>query len=219
VSDTGIGITEDMIGRVFDMFTQVDAARDRSQGGLGIGLNLSQRLVDMHGGTIAAKSEGAGHGSTFTIELPLAPAATRAKLPLASETAHAHSTPLRILVVDDNIDAADSMAMLLQFGGHETRIANDGVQAVSTAEAFRPDVILLDIGLPRMNGHEAAAEIRRQPWAEHTALIAMSGWGQDADRQRSREAGFDHHLVKPVDHNVLKHLLAAVEPAQSQRPA
>ena len=215
VSDTGIGIAPEMLPRVFDMFTQGDAARDRAQGGLGIGLNLSKRLIDMHGGTIAARSEGVGHGSTFTIELPRAQAPARPTLSLAVQPERVHRTPgLRILVVDDNADAADSMAMLLQFHGHDTRTASDGVQAVTAAELFRPHVVLLDIGLPRMNGHEAACEIRRQPWAKQTALIAMSGWGQDADRQRSRDAGFDHHLVKPVDHDVLGHLLATVEPAE-----
>jgi CheY-like chemotaxis protein len=171
-------------------------------------------ICTLQGGTIAASNQGVGHGSTYTTTgLPRAQAQARSTRSSPVQSEVPRTGGLRILVVDDNTDAADSMAMLLQFHGHDTRIANDGVQAVTTAESFRPHVVLLDIGLPRMNGHEAACEIRRQPWAKQTALIAMSGWGQDADRQRSRDAGFDHHLVKPVDHDVLGHLLATVEPA------
>jgi signal transduction histidine kinase/CheY-like chemotaxis protein len=215
VRDTGVGIHADMLPRVFDMFTQVERSLDRSRGGLGIGLTLVKRLVEMHGGSVTAHSDGPDRGSTFTVRLPVvlgaAPRADRdAEPPVAVSS-------LRLLVVDDNADAAASLAMLLRLMGNDVRTAHDGLEAVALAEEFRPDVALLDIGLPRLNGYEAAREIRRRPWGGTMVLIAATGWGQEADRQRSKEAGFDHHLVKPVDPAALTRLLASLEQAVRER--
>jgi PAS domain S-box-containing protein len=199
VSDDGIGIPAEHLNRVFEMFSQVDATLDRSHGGLGIGLNLVSRLVEMHGGTIELKSEGLGRGSEFTVVLPVA-----APAPAVEATAggfdpqQAPKRPLRILVVDDNRDAADTLVMMLSLSGHETHLARDGAEAIERAEAVRPEAMLLDIGLPGLNGYEVCRQLRARPWAAGVAIIAVTGWGQDADRRRSQGAGFDAHLVKPA---------------------
>jgi PAS domain S-box-containing protein len=206
VKDTGLGIPPDKLGSVFEMFTQIDRTLDRSQGGLGIGLTLVKRLVEMHGGTVTASSEGPGKGSEFVVRLPILAERLQAETP---GTAPATTVPpLRILVVDDNTDTAASLAILLNLAGHETRTAHDGLEAVATAEKFRPDVVLLDIGLPRLNGLDACRRIREQPWGKNTFLVALTGWGQEEDRRRSKDAGFDAHVVKPVDYSVLTSLLA-----------
>lgn len=211
VTDTGIGIAPDMLHRVFQMFSQVDQSIEKSQGGLGIGLCLVKQLVGMHGGSVEARSEGHGMGSEFIVRLPLALSAAP-EVPLASVERKPSGAlgKRRILVADDNTDAADSLATLLTFMGHEVRTAADGEAAVELAGAFRPDVILLDIGMPKLNGHDACRRIREEPWGEQAVLIALTGWGQDDVRRRSLEAGFDHHLVKPVDFAALMQLLASL---------
>jgi PAS domain S-box-containing protein len=208
VRDAGIGIAADQLPQIFRLFTQVDRSLEKSQGGLGIGLTLVKRLVEMHGGTIEAKSDGPGRGSEFVLTLPLA-ATTAAATTLGAANAIApQRTNLRILVVDDNRDGARSLSLMLRMMGNETSTANDGEEGVDLAERIRPDVVLLDIGLPKLNGYEACRRIRQQPWAANVLLIAVTGWGQDEDRRRSQEAGFDHHIVKPVDPRDLMKLLA-----------
>jgi PAS domain S-box-containing protein len=206
VKDSGIGIAADQLPRVFEMFLQVDSSLERSQGGLGIGLTLVKRLVEMHGGTISAMSEGLGKGSEFIVELPLASDASELKKEVPED--RKMSASLRILNVDDNRDGAESLAVLLNFMGNETRTAFDGEEAVRVANDFRPNVVLLDIGLPKLNGFEACRRIRESSWAKNTTLIAVTGLGQEDDRRRSKEAGFNHHMVKPVDPNELMKLLA-----------
>jgi signal transduction histidine kinase/ActR/RegA family two-component response regulator len=212
VRDTGIGIPEEMLPSIFEMFTQVDRSLERAQGGLGIGLTLAKRLVEMHGGTIAAHSGGPGRGSEFTIRLPVVAEAPRAlpRLDLREERVHS-SAPLRILVVDDNRDAAATLALLLELTGHDVRTAHDGLEALAAASEFRPDVVLLDIGLPKLNGYEVARRIRSQPRGQGVVLIAITGWGQEEDKRQSQEAGFDQHIVKPVDPGTLLKLLSTFE--------
>ena len=207
VEDNGVGMSPDMLPRVFEMFTQVDRSLERSQGGLGIGLAIVKRLVEMHGGSVEAYSAGVGMGSRFTVRLPVArpvsggePKRHEPRLP---------SAPVRrrILVVDDNEDSAMSMSLLLTGMGNETRTAHEGLEALEIGATFLPEIILLDIGMPRLNGYEAARRIREQPWGQGVKLVAVTGWGQENDRRRSQEAGFDHHLVKPVDPAALSKLL------------
>jgi len=209
VKDTGIGIAAHMRERIFELFTQVDASLVHSQGGLGIGLTLARRLVEMHGGTIEARSAGLGHGSEFVVRLPLAPDVRSPAQPspaAAREEISADSA--RILVVDDNKDAADTMAMLLRAKGHEVCVAYDGVEGIGAASAFRPDIVLLDIGLPKLGGHDVAREIRER-FGGSVLMVAITGLGQDEDRRRSMKAGFDHHFTKPLDPAVLDRLIAA----------
>jgi CheY-like chemotaxis protein len=186
----------------------VDHRLERTQGGLGIGLTLVKRLVEMHAGTIEARSDGLGHGSEFIVRLPVADAKeSRAqRVPDVAGTGAAPGNR-RILVVDDNQDSAKSLAMLLRSLGNKVQTAFDGLAAVETATEFRPDFVLMDIGLPKINGYEAARRIRAE-LGNHVALVALTGWGQEDDRRRSREAGFDHHLTKPVDFKILQELLA-----------
>ena len=219
VSDTGIGLQPEMLDRVFEMFTQARQERERAPGGLGIGLTVARRLVEMHSGRITAASGGPGRGSTFRISLPLAP--NGARLPVARDDSSgrgpAAPAGLRVLVVDDNVDSAATMAMFLEISGHTVRTAYDGVEAVTAAGEFRPDVALMDIGLPGMTGHEAGRAIRAESWGSGVVLIALSGWGRDTDKQQSREAGFNHHLVKPVDHAQLSRILAQAAEARGLR--
>jgi signal transduction histidine kinase/ActR/RegA family two-component response regulator len=205
VRDTGIGIPRESLATIFDMFSQLSPALERSQGGLGIGLALVRGLVSLHGGTISADSEGVGKGSVFTVRVPVV--ATPASMPAAT-SAHAAARSCRILVVDDNVDVAESMAMALGLFGHDTRAVHDGGAALQTGGEFLPDVVLLDIGLPGQNGYEVARQIRRAPWGRDLLLIAATGWGQDADRQLAEDAGFDRHLTKPVDFAILQTLLS-----------
>ena len=204
VADTGIGIPPEMLPKVFDLFTQVDHALDRSQGGLGIGLTLVRRLVELHGGIVAVQSEGAGRGSVFAVELPLTDSArveATARKPLR------RIAPTRkILVVDDQIDAASVLARLLRARGHQARVAGDGASALEAITAEQPDVVLLDIGLPGMNGYEIARRIKADPALNPILLVALTGYGQDADIRLAREAGFDHHLVKPTDLEAIESL-------------
>jgi CheY-like chemotaxis protein len=183
---------------------------------LGIGLTLVKRIVEMHGGTVTAHSAGAGRGSSFEVRLPVLrePATTAAP---AADQPQTSSGTYRILVVDDNQDSADSLAMLMELHGHDVSIAHDGQSALESAEQERPDVVLLDIGLPVLNGHDVCRRIRQQPWGQGMVLIALTGWGQDEDRRRSQEAGFDGHLVKPVDHRRLLALLASLTEPRTTR--
>jgi len=210
VSDSGIGIPPDAIGSVFEMFTQVRGSLDRAQGGLGIGLSLVRRLVELHGGRVAAFSAGRGHGSTFTVRLPLHPGSPHARLRAPGDDAHARPpAPLRVLVVDDNADAADSLVALLEALGHTTSVARDGPEGLRLALETQPDLVLLDIGLPGMSGYEVARAIRRNQGVRQIVLIALTGWGAQSDLQQSHEAGFDQHLTKPVSLEALEQALAA----------
>lgn len=209
--DTGIGIPAEALPNVFDMFSQVGRNIERSTGGLGIGLALVKGLVEMHGGTVTAESAGPGKGSTFTVRLPAwgsRPERGAEDLPQGGKAGN--SPGRRILVVDDNRDSAVSMAMMLQLVGNEVRTAHDGLEALEVAEAFRPQVILMDVGMPRLNGYDSTRRIREQPWGKATIIIALTGWGQEGDRERSREAGCDGHLVKPVDLVDLEKLVAGL---------
>ena len=213
IRDTGIGISADQLPRIFDMFTQIDTSLERSQSGLGIGLTLVKNLVELHGGTVEAHSAGIGHGSEFVVRLPLAAGPIQRELPATlSGGEKATTTPLRLLVVDDNRDSAKSLTMLLKISGHEVYVAYDGLEAVEAAATCRPDVILLDIGLPKINGFEAARRIRKEPWGRNAVIVALTGWGQPEDLIRSADAGFNSHMVKPVDYQALRKLLTEVQP-------
>ena len=209
VRDNGIGIPDDALFNVFDMFSQVDRSFERSTGGLGIGLALVRGLVEMHGGTVTAASEGPGKGSTFTVTLPMVLATPRPAVPDAVSPAQEFvvGSRRRILVVDDNRDGAEMMATMLRLMGNEVRTAYTGIQAVAAAEAFRPRLILMDIGMPQLDGYEATRLIRAEPWGRDIFIVALTGWGQAKDRARSREAGCDGHLVKPVEPAALETLL------------
>ena len=218
VRDTGIGIPASALPKIFDMFSQVDRSIERSTGGLGIGLALVKGLVEMHGGTIEASSPGQGRGSTFTVRLPVVE--SRADIgKLVEGWQGAVGSQRRILVVDDNQDSANSMATMLQLLGNEVRVARDGLEAVALAEPFRPHVILMDIGMPNLNGYEATRRIREQPWGRDMTIIALTGWGQDTDRALSKEAGCDGHLVKPVDLPELEKTLSELEGARTSGDA
>jgi len=213
VKDNGIGIAADQLPRIFEMFTQVDRSLEKSQGGLGIGLTLVKRLVEMHGGRVEARSEGPGKGSEFIVRLPVV---VEASIPQASGVEDEPAAPkssLRILIVDDNRDGADSLAMMLRIMGNYTRTAYDGQEGADLAGEFLPDVMLLDIGLPKLNGYEVCRYIREQSWGKSVVLIAVTGWGQDDDRRRSHEAGFDSHMVKPVDPQALMKTLTMLAEA------
>ena len=206
VEDTGAGIPPEMLPQIFQMFTQLPSHRDRSHGGLGIGLTLARRLVELHGGSIEAFSHGQGCGSTFIVRVPLLPAEAMAEGVPQGRQARP-SRACHVLIADDNPDTVEMMRLMLSLHGHEVSVARDGVSAVAQAEALRPQVVFLDIGMPRMDGYEAARRIR-QSLGRKVLLVALTGWGQDEDKQRSREAGFDHHLTKPPDPELLDRLIA-----------
>jgi PAS domain S-box-containing protein len=209
VRDTGVGIAPEILPRVFDLFTQGERSLDRAQGGLGIGLALVKRLVEMHGGTVAVSSF-LGQGSEFVVRLPIVPP-PQPQPPLPeTEQAQPAGPSLRVLVVDDNVDTVTTLAMLVQESGHEVRTAYDGGGVLEAALDYRPNVVLLDIGLPGLNGFEVAKQIRQQPALKNAVLVAMTGYGREVDRQRSHEAGFDHHLVKPGDFAKVLEILANV---------
>jgi len=207
VRDTGVGIPPDKLDSVFEMFTQIDRSLERSQGGLGVGLTLVKRLVELHDGSVEARSDGPGRGSEFVVRLPILIENPRASS-LEPSGGAAPTSMQRILIVDDNRDAATSLSMLLKLVGHETETAHDGREAFDAAESYRPNVMLLDIGLPKMNGYDVCRRIREQPWGKTMVLVALTGWGQDDDRRQSKDAGFDHHMVKPLDLAELTKLLA-----------
>jgi len=194
VRDNGRGIPPEQLGKVFDLFVQVDRTLD-GQGGLGIGLTLSRQLVELHGGTIEARSEGVGRGSTFLVTLPIVSGGCAPKP--AGQPAQTVE-PRRVLLVDDSRDAAESLALLIETSGHATRIAFDGEAALAAAAEFLPEIAILDIGMPGLNGYDLARRLRSQAWGKSIYLVALTGWGQDSDQARAREAGFDAHLVKPA---------------------
>jgi two-component system, chemotaxis family, CheB/CheR fusion protein len=206
VQDSGIGIPPEKLCDIFEMFVQVDQSLERAHGGLGLGLALVKKLIDLHGGKVTAQSDGLGSGSEFVVRLPILHAQTKAdiapELPVP-----ASGSVRRILVADDNLDSATSLALLLQLSGHETELAHDGVEAVEKAAAFRPDMIVLDIGMPRRNGYDACRAIREQPWGKSVLIVALTGLGQAEDRRKSIDAGFNFHLVKPVEYATLMKLL------------
>jgi PAS domain S-box-containing protein len=214
VRDNGIGIAADQLPRLFEMFMQVDTSQERSREGLGLGLTLVKTLVEMQDGTVEAHSEGLGRGSEFVIRLPTVTEMPR-PLPLETAPEPLPAVRRRILVVDDNEDAAEWLATVLALNGHETHVAHDGLEAVRSAERIRPDAVLLDIGLPRLDGYEVCRRIRAQSWGQDLLLVALTGWGQEEDRQKSRDAGFDTHLVKPVDDEVLLKLLVSLPSSTS----
>jgi CheY-like chemotaxis protein len=216
VRDTGMGIAAEHLPHIFEMFSQAVPALERSQGGPGVGLALARGLVELHGGTIEARSTGMGKGSEFIVRLPTAEASVPLpQQPVASQ-AKPNSGPIyRILVADDNKDAADSLAMVLRLMGHNVQTALDGVEAVQSAATFRPDLVVLDIGMPKMNGYEAAQYIREQSWGKKTVLIALTGWGQEEDKKRASEAGFQYHLTKPVEPADLEKLLQGLAESKS----
>jgi CheY-like chemotaxis protein/two-component sensor histidine kinase len=207
VKDNGIGIPADALPDIFEMFTQVDRSRERAEGGLGLGLTLVKRLVQMHGGSVEAKSDGLGKGSEFVVRFPIVQDTERRTPVWHDEKAEAPPTR-RILIVDDNQDAAYTLSMLLRTFGNEVSTAHDGLEAVGAAASFKPEVVLLDIGLPGLNGYDVARRIRQQDGGEDILLVALTGWGQEDDRRRSLEAGFDYHMTKPIEFDALKKLLA-----------
>lgn len=212
VVDTGVGIAPERLSDVFDLFTQLDPSGSGPRGGLGIGLALSSSLVRMHGGTIEARSEGLGRGSELIVRLPLADDAPQPETAIAAPAPALQPGGRRILLADDDADNADALAMLLRLLGHSVDVARDGIEAVDAAERLRPEVMLLDIGMPRLDGYGACRRVRGQPWGRDIEIIALTGWGQAEDRRRTAEAGFDHHLVKPVDVATLLSLLARAGP-------
>jgi signal transduction histidine kinase len=215
VWDTGIGIPADALGRVFEIFAQVEHAGTRAQGGLGVGLSLVRGLVELHGGTVEAHSDGPGRGSVFTVRLP----ALAGALPEADGAPAAEPEPsragCRVLIVDDNRDSADSLCTMLTLKGHEARVAYDGASALAAAEAMCPDAILLDIGLPGMDGYEVARRLLERPWRSEAVVVAVTGWGHVEDRERARLSGFDHHMTKPLDPQALDRILAGRAPRPS----
>jgi len=218
VRDTGVGLSPEQATEIFDLFTQVDTSLERTINGLGIGLTLVKALVEKHGGSVGVTSAGPGRGTEFVVRLPLSADAPAPMTETPSSIAPV-SEPLHILIVDDNKDAAEMLSMVLTLSGHVVEVVHDGEAAVAAAAARPVDVILLDIGLPKLNGYEAARQIRAQPRDHKLVIVALTGWGQDADRRRSAEAGFDAHWVKPVDEQQLERFLAdlAVDPAR-RRP-
>jgi signal transduction histidine kinase/ActR/RegA family two-component response regulator len=214
VRDTGVGIAPETLPRIFDLFTQAERTLDRSQGGLGIGLALVQRLVEMHGGTVMASSV-LGQGSEFIVRLPVVPSPEPQPSLAPTKKAQPTRPSLRVLVVDDNVDTVTTLAMLVQESGHDARTAYDGLAVLEAALDYRPNVVLLDIGLPGRNGFEVAKQLRQQPALKNAVLVAMTGYGQESDRKRSKEAGFDHHLVKPGDFGKVLQILATVSELQA----
>jgi len=213
VRDTGIGIAPKMLPRIFEMFVQADRSLERTQSGLGIGLTLVQRVVQMHGGLVMARSEGSGTGSEFTVRLPAEPEATRSTPAEPTATLEPKGPRRRVLIADDNEDAVESLSLMLRVMGHEVITAGNGEEAIRAAEASRPDLVLLDIGMPVLNGYEAARRIREHPWGTALPLVALTGWGLAEDRRQARESGFDRHLVKPVDLATLRALISELPAA------
>ena len=212
VRDSGMGISSEMLPKLFELFTQLDRTLERAEGGLGVGLALVRRLVVLHGGSVSVHSEGAGKGSEFVVRLPLL--STERKPELKQADRKPARTMRRILVVDDNVDSAISLSLILKRSGNDVETAHDGLAGIELADKFRPEVVLLDIGMPKMNGYDAARAIREQPWGKEVFLIALTGWGQDEVRARIFEAGFDVHMIKPVDPAALTNMLVALPSEQ-----
>jgi CheY-like chemotaxis protein len=212
IRDNGIGIEPDMLPHVFDLFVQLEQAATKSQGGLGIGLTLVKNLIEMHGGSVEARSAGLGEGSEFIVRLPLSCIEHRIDSGDDGDGRQVDclSSGHRLLVVDDNEDAANSLALLLKLKGHHVQVAHHGTSALKIAENYRPDMIFLDIGMPGMDGYEVARRLRQHPELKNVVLAALTGWGQQEDRRRSAEAGFDHHLVKPPELKLVDSLLSGL---------
>jgi CheY-like chemotaxis protein len=217
VSDDGIGMEPGLVARVFDLFTQAERTPDRSQGGLGLGLALAKSLVELHGGSVSAYSAGSGQGSTFSVRLPRYTQEVAAAPALPGDTTRqAGASPLRVLLVDDNVDAAHTLQLFLRAAGHVVEIAYCATDAVELAKVFRPDACLLDIGLPDFDGNELARRLRRMPQTAGAILVAMTGYGRQQDRDTARAAGFDHYLVKPVNTAQLSDILAGAGASHPQ---
>jgi CheY-like chemotaxis protein len=214
IIDNGTGIPRDMLAKVFDLFVQVDNSLERTTGGLGVGLTIAKKLVELHGGSIEAQSEGPGMGSSFVVRLPIVLQLVNAQSASEDRSADLQSDR-RVLVADDNEDSAQSLAMMLKMMGSETKTAHDGVEALEVGAAFEPHLVLLDIGMPRMNGYDTARRMRQESWGGSAMLVAMTGWGRDIDKRRSQEAGFDEHLVKPIEMEALEMILKKTQ-AQGQ---
>jgi PAS domain S-box-containing protein len=210
VRDQGVGIPADQLPRVFEMFMQLERTLERSQGGLGVGLTIVKRLAEMHGGGVEARSEGLGKGSEFIIRLPAVATASNDGAQVGVEPHRSKRIGRRVVVVDDNHDAAATLSTMLRMMGSEVSTAYDGETGIAAAAEMRPQLILLDIGMPKLNGYDAARRIRGEPWGRLVTLVALTGWGQEEDRRKSEEAGFDFHLVKPVEPSALEQLLASV---------
>ncbi|HEY1304641.1 MAG TPA: response regulator [Vicinamibacterales bacterium] len=223
VKDNGIGISNEQMPRIFDLFTQAHAKSDSVQGGLGIGLALVRRLVEMHGGTVAAHSAGPGQGTEITLRLPLwatqGVARPDESVILPPSTSAPQVGPCRILVVDDHPDAVEALSMQLQVAGHDVRSANDGIEAMTIGESFQPQVVILDLGMPKMDGYETVRSMRRRTWGSRALIVALTGWAQPYDRQKTAEAGFDAHLVKPVTEFELFQAIAAGRATNADTPA
>jgi CheY-like chemotaxis protein/two-component sensor histidine kinase len=218
ISDQGAGISNELLPQVFDMFARSGHGIRDAHMGLGIGMTLAKSLVELHGGRITVHSEGPGRGSTFAVRLNLqVPALRGAPTDVEAITLSAERRSARVLIVDDNRDGAQGLALMLDLEGHDVRTASDGLEALEIAEEFRPNVVLLDIGMPGIDGYETARRLRARPWGQSVLLCAQTGWGQEDDKRRSRSAGFDRHLVKPVDPEELNRILAEVF-HHSQRP-
>jgi PAS domain S-box-containing protein len=218
VTDTGVGIPAESLASVFEMFSQIGQNKDRAQGGLGIGLTLARRLVELHGGQLLASSEGSGKGSRFTVRLPLASDDSAEWLVAGGNRSAANAGRaggVRVLIVDDNVDAAESLSVLLEIGGHAARIANDGYRALLLAQEFRPQIVFLDIGMPGMSGYDVARRLRKLPGMTHVTLVAVTGWGAENDRLRASEAGFDQHLTKPAALSDVNAILSTLFKSQS----
>jgi CheY-like chemotaxis protein len=207
IADSGIGIAREALKRIFEMFTRVGRETPGMHAGLGIGLHLARRLVEMHAGELVAMSEGIGKGSHFLVTLPLAETVAPVSHPAQSPPAQTTHRAVRALIVDDNVDAAATLGLLLELGGHSTSIAYTGPDALQIATVFKPDIVLLDIGLPGMNGYEVAHALRSMPELGHPLLVAVTGWGGPEDRLKTKQAGFDEHLTKPVDISMIELLL------------
>jgi CheY-like chemotaxis protein/two-component sensor histidine kinase len=199
VVDKGIGIAPAMLPSIFELFVQAESGPARERGGLGVGLTVARMITNLHGGSIDARSEGLGHGAEFTVRLPLVPQSARTESADAGRAGVPVMAQRRILVVDDNADAAGSLALLLKFSGHEVHVAHEGEAALRLAERLRPDAVLLDVGMPGMDGYEVARRLRRRPGMEELIIIAVTGYGAEADKRRAQAAGFDHHLTKPIE--------------------
>jgi CheY-like chemotaxis protein len=214
VADTGVGIAPDALGKVFEMFAQVPSSAGKPQGGLGIGLSLVQSLVALHGGSVSAASPGLDQGSTFTVRLPLLSSETQGTCRMTQPASDAKPDQLQVLIVDDNTDAAESLGVLLDIEGHAAHIAHNGAEALQVAQSRPLDVVFLDIGLPDMTGYDVARRMRLLPGMQKTLLVALTGWGTQDDRQRTRDAGFDRHLTKPAELPAVEELLRAAADAK-----
>jgi CheY-like chemotaxis protein len=220
ISDEGVGISEDILPQVFDLFTRNGHYNRDGQIGLGVGMTLAKRLVELHGGRISVHSDGPGQGSSFVVKLNLLNVPALRPVPPVAEpvTIHSGRSNARVLIVDDNRDGAQSLALMLDIEGHEVRTAADGFEALEIAEEFQPHVVLLDIGMPGIDGYETARRLRTRPWAQSALLCAQTGWGQEDDKRRARTAGFDRHLVKPIDPEEISRIVAEVCQAAPERP-